>query len=126
MPSGPDHYRHAEEMAGEAAERLKHMDWDAAVGVGRCRSGACHAGERGGYRPGRPQPGGQPGMAEGRRDEPGKLGRPRTITGVRQALTAAVLGLPTGATAAGGWEIRSPRTAPPEILDVYVILRNAR
>ena len=31
MPGGAEHYKHAEEMADEAAERLQHMDWEAAV-----------------------------------------------------------------------------------------------
>lgn len=31
MATGPDHFRHAEELADEADRRLEHMDWDAAV-----------------------------------------------------------------------------------------------
>ena len=31
MTTGPDHFRHAEELADEADRRLEHMDWDAAV-----------------------------------------------------------------------------------------------
>ena len=31
MATGSDHFRRAEELAGEAARCLEHMDWDAAV-----------------------------------------------------------------------------------------------
>ena len=66
MAGGPEHYRHAEEMADEAAERLQRLDRPS-PGL-RSHRAPCHAGEPGRANAGRgSQLSGDPHMAGRRR-----------------------------------------------------------